>query len=87
MVLAHKSGGSSPSPRIMKKKKLKKQIKRQRLLLSALYQILGALNASTEVLDTVSNASYGLYNGDGKELLPYGTEDTSLTVHDSSHSH
>jgi hypothetical protein len=47
------------------------EVEKLRHLCAALYQILGVLGASEEVLDAVSDASTGFYHGNPDNLLPY----------------
>jgi hypothetical protein len=49
---------------------------RLRRLCSALYQVCGAHGASAAVLDALSQASAGGYDGEPEELLPYTPDET-----------
>jgi hypothetical protein len=48
-----------------------REIRKLRDLCAAIYQVCGVLNASVEVLDALSAASTGDYDGNPEDLLPY----------------
>jgi len=56
------------------------ELERLRGLCGALYQVCGALDADTRVLDALSAAASGTYYGDGLELLPYPAEAATIVA-------
>jgi hypothetical protein len=53
------------------------EVSRLRNLCAAVYQVCGALNASATVLDALSAAASGTYDGNPDDLLPYTAHDRS----------
>ena len=51
--------------------RIKTEVEKLRDLCAAIYQVCGVLNASVEVLDALSAASTGDYDGNPEDLLPY----------------
>ena len=50
-----------------------REIRKLRDLCAAIYQVCGVLNASVKVLDALSAASTGDYDGNPLDLLPYNS--------------
>jgi predicted transcriptional regulator len=55
-------------------------------LCAALYQVCGALDARTDVLDALSDASVGNYTGDPLSLLPYPPSEAWLFKNEKAHA-
>ena len=55
-------------------------------LCAAVYQVCGALDARTDVLDALSDASVGNYTGDPLSLLPYSPSEAWLFKNKEAHA-
>ena len=55
-------------------------------LCAAVYQVCGALDARTDVLDALSDASIGNYTGDPLSLLPYSSSEAWLFRNKEAHA-